>query len=422
MSLVLNVEILGEFKKLTNATVGAQTSLQNLQNKASSIATNIGRIAGAIGLTLGFRALVEGAKDSVAAASDLEQQFGALDSIFKGNANEMKLFSKEMNNIGLSTADAARQSSYLGAMLKGSGLSVEDTTEKTKDLVRLAGDLAATFGGPTSQAVSAIASLMRGERDPIERYGVSLKQVDVNAQMLTDAKNGLVFAGEKEAAMNATLTLLYDKTIDAQGQAARESETYAAKLGELQAKLTDASAEIGEALLPMLIKVGDFFIDSVPDIENFAKALNESLDDPEVQDAIFEMQRSLGNLGLTIGSLFGSTETDEAKGFMNFWIVLSGIIEAAAIAANALIAPISSAFGNTTPMEDYLDSLLNLIPGVAEYSGVVERRNAITPAPGPLPPLSVTNNISVKTDATATEIATAVNKAVKVTGTNIFRQ
>jgi hypothetical protein len=134
------------------------------------------------------------------------------------------------------------------------------------------------------------------------------------------------------------------------------------------------------------------------------------------------MQRSLGNLGLTIGSLFGSTETDEAKGFMNFWIVLSGIIEAAAIAANALIAPISSAFGNTTPMEDYLDSLLNLIPGVAEYSGVVERRNAITPAPGPLPPLSGTNNISVKTDATATEIATAVNKAVKVTGTNIFRQ
>jgi hypothetical protein len=423
MSLVLNVEILGEFKKLTNATVGAQTSLQNLQNKASTIATNIGRIAGAIGLTLGFRALVDGAKDAVAAASDLEQQFGALDSIFKDNSREMKTFSKEMNSIGLSTAEAARQSSYLGAMLKGSGLSIDDTTDKTKDLVRLAGDLAATFGGPTSQAVSAIASLMRGERDPIERYGVSLKQVDINAQMLTDAKNGLVFAGEKEAAMNATLTLLYDKTTDAQGQAARESETYAAKLGELQAKLTDASAEIGEALLPMLQKVGDFFIDSVPDIENFAKALNESLADKEVNKSITNMQEQLGKLGFTIGSLFGSTDTDEAKGFMNFWIILSGIVDLLARSLNALLSPISAAFGNTKPMENYLDTLLNgLLGAISAVTGLQ--------APLPIPPsttsgtrpnTNIVNNISVKTDATATEIATAINKANKSTGTNLIR-
>jgi hypothetical protein len=308
-------------------------------------------------------------------------------------------------------------------MLKGSGLSIDDTTDKTKDLVRLAGDLAATFGGPTSQAVSAIASLMRGERDPIERYGVSLKQVDVNAQMLTDAKNGLVFAGEKEAAMNATLTLLYDKTRDAQGQAARESETYASKLGELQAKLTDASAEIGEALLPMLIKVGDFFIDSVPDIENFAKALNESLADKEVNKSITNMQEQLGKLGFTIGSLFGSTDTEEAKGFMNFWIILSGIVDLLARSLNALLSPISAAFGNTKPMENYLDTLLNgLLGAISAVTGLQ--------APLPIPPsttsgtrpnTNIVNNIQVKTDATAQEIANAINRANKASGTNLIR-
>jgi hypothetical protein len=251
-TLALNVEILGEFKKLTSATQGAESSLKGLQDKVGGFATNITKIVGALGITLGFSALIQGAKDAVNAASDLEQQFGALDAIFKGNSGEMKVFSKEMNEIGLSSADAARQSAYLGAMLKGNGLSLEDTTDKTKDLVKLAGDLAATYGGPTAEAVSAIASLMRGERDPIERYGVSLKQVDVNAQMLTDAKNGLVFASEKEAAMQATLTLLYDKTKDAQGQAAREADTYAGVTGRLTAMFEDMSAEVGQALLPVL--------------------------------------------------------------------------------------------------------------------------------------------------------------------------
>jgi hypothetical protein len=420
MSLVLNVEILGEFKKLTNATVGAQNSLQTLTQKASSFASNIGRIAGAIGLTLGFRAIVEGAKDAVAAASDLEQQFGALDSIFKDNTSEMKTFSKEMNKIGLSSAEAARQSAYLGSMLKGSGLSIDDTTDKTKDLVRLAGDLAATFGGPTSQAVSAIASLMRGERDPIERYGVSLKQVDINAQMLTDAKNGLTFASEKEAAMNATLTLLYSKTTDAQGQAARESETYAAKLGELQARMTDASAEIGEALLPMLTKLGDFFIDSIPDIEHFFSLLNESLDDPQVKASVSRMDASLERLGDSIGSLFGSTEEDEAQGFVNFWTILSALVSQVADRVNMIVAGMAALTGNTKPIEQIL---LPYVKGGLEGLGyeflpTIPQQDGRSNEPRSTGPVTININNG---NVTAQEIANKLNRMNRATGTNLIR-
>jgi hypothetical protein len=422
-TLALNVEILGEFKKLTNATIGAQTSLQSLQNKAATVGTNIARIAGAIGLSLGFRAIVDGARDAVRAASDLEQQFGALDSIFKDNSAEMKIFSKEMNKIGLSSADAARESAYLGAMLKGSGVSIDDTTDKTKDLVRLAGDLAATFGGPTSQAVAAIASLMRGERDPIERYGVSLKQVDINAQMLTDAKNGLTFASEKEAAMNATLTLLYAKTVDAQGQAAREADTYAAKLGELQARMTDASVEIGEALLPMLTKLGDFFIDSIPDIEHFFSLLNESLDDPQVKASVSRMDASLVRLGDSIGALFGSTEEDEAQGFVNFWTILSALVSQVADRVNMIVAGMAALTGNTKPIEQIL---LPYVQGGLEGLGYeflpsVPDNMGRSNGPRSSGPITVNNNIAVKTDATAQEIANALNRANRASGTNLIR-
>jgi hypothetical protein len=423
MSLVLNVEILGEFKKLTSATQGAQSSLQGLQDRVGGIANNISRFVGALGITLGFTALIRGVQDAVAAASDLEQQFGALDAIFKGNSDEMKVFSKEMNEIGLSSAAAAKESAYLGSMLKGSGLSLEDTTDKTKDLVRLAGDLAATYGGPTADAVRAIGALMRGERDPIERYGVSLKQVDIDAQRLIDAKNGLVFASEKEANMNATLTLLYEKTTDAQGQAARESDSYAAKMAELQARMTDAQATIADALLPALVLVSEWFIDVLPDIQKFGEGLVGALDDPQVKTAILNMQTALGNLGLTIGTLFGSTETDEAKGFLNFWITLAGTIQLLANLLSALGAPVAAAFGNTKPMENWLDTLLNGALGIISSVTGLKAPVPIPPSTtsGTRPGTNIYNNISVKTDATAQEIANAINRANKASGTNIIR-
>jgi hypothetical protein len=424
-TLALNVEILGEFQKLTKATQGAEGTLKGLQDKVGGFATNVNRIVGALGITLGFHALIQGAKDSVLAASDLEQQFGALDSIFKGNADEMKVFSKEMNEIGLSSADAARQSSYLGAMLKGSGLSIEDTTDKTKDLVRLAGDLAATFGGTTSDAVSAIASLMRGERDPIERFGVSLKQVDVNAQMLTDAKNGLVFASEKEAAMNATLTLLYEKTTDAQGQAARESDTYAGVTAALTAKFTDMQAEIGTALLPVLSEFSAWL--QTPEGEAKLQAIVDGIIEIIEQivaavEFVDENKDWLVPMVVAIGAV--TTAWNVATGALNAYKTAAGIsaVAGAAGAAGIAGAGILGAAGVGAAAGGFMEGqrvgqTADILSGGQDYRGAGTLFGEAFKAPAP----TITNNITVKTDATAKEIATAINKANKATGTNVIR-
>ena len=54
MSLVLNVEILGEFKKLTAATQGAQKQLTGLQGATAKISSSIGRAFAGIGAGLSF--------------------------------------------------------------------------------------------------------------------------------------------------------------------------------------------------------------------------------------------------------------------------------------------------------------------------------------------------------------------------------
>ena len=53
MSLVLNVEILGEYKNLTKATKGAEKTLANLGSKFATVGKNIGKVVGGIGLGLG---------------------------------------------------------------------------------------------------------------------------------------------------------------------------------------------------------------------------------------------------------------------------------------------------------------------------------------------------------------------------------
>jgi hypothetical protein len=421
VSLVLNVEILGEFRKLTAATQGAEGTLKGLQDKVGRFAGNIGRIAGTLGVTFGFAALINGAKASVDAASDIEQQYGALDSIFKGNSDEMKVFSESMSEIGISSADAARSSSLLGAMLKGSGFGIDDAAEKTQDLVLLAGDLAATFGGPTSDAVNAISSLLKGERDPIERYGVSLKQADIDAQKLVDAKNGLVFESEKEADMQAALSILYNKTTDAQGQAARESDTYAGVTGRLDAAFKNLQAEVGEALLPVLSELADFFIDVIPKISAFF----DELYDPSTElGAAWEDLGEIFNLAMEqfnkMLKVFGGSGI-EFKDVLDFVIMLT--------------AGFGQLFFVVGRVADIIGSIISLnfqkaldltTSFAADYGAFVTSQN-LAMRPPEVPNIrqienaqSVTINVN-NGNVTAQEIADKINRGSRASGTNLIR-
>lgn len=273
MSLVLNVEILGEFKKLTQATKGAENQLTKLNKTTQSIGNKMNGTLAAIGVGFSLNAVIRGIGDTLESASDLEQQFGALDSIFKDISPTMQDFARSLSPIGLSAADASRSMALLGSQLKGYGLPVDEAAQKTQELTLLAADLAATFGGTTYGAVESISALFRGEYDPIEKYGVAIKKSDVNARLAAEGLGELEGEALKMAEAQAALTLLFEKTTDAQGQAARESESYAAQQAYLRAESENLKAEIGEALLPVMIELFKAIRDDLPQIKEFVRTL-----------------------------------------------------------------------------------------------------------------------------------------------------
>lgn len=208
-------------------------------------------------------AAVKIGKDAVMAASDVSQQFGALDAVFGSNSVQLKEFSQSMVDYGLSTADAARYAALLGTQLTGLGMSQEDAIARTKELEILAADLAATYGGTTADAVQALSSTFKGEYNPIERYGVAIKKSDITARVAAKGLGKLTGDVLKAAEAQAAYELITLKTTAAQGQSRREYNTLAAQLQRVSASYENIKASLGMALLPVVEKFANYILKEV---------------------------------------------------------------------------------------------------------------------------------------------------------------
>lgn len=196
------------------------------------------------------------AKESIAYASEAEQSYGAVESIFGDHAQGIISASKgAAEAVGLSGHEYRELTASTGAMLKNMGMPMDEVASKSQNLVGVASDLAATFGGSTKDAIEAVNALMRGEADPIERYGVSLKKSDINARMAAKGLDGLTGAAAKQAEAQTMLEMLTEQTADAQGQFGRESDTAAHKQQVATAKYNDAKEAIGTGLLPLFAEL-----------------------------------------------------------------------------------------------------------------------------------------------------------------------
>lgn len=194
-------------------------------------------------------------KKSLDAASNLQQSTGAVESVFQGQANRVKEFSDQAAQaVGLSKNQYNELASVLGAQLKNIGVEQGALVGQTNDLIKTGADLAATFGGTTADAVSALSALMRGERDPIERYGVSIKQATIEAKLAEMGLKGLEGEAKTAAETQATLALLTEQTSSSMGQFAREADTAAGAQQRAAAEWENAKASLGEALLPYAAK------------------------------------------------------------------------------------------------------------------------------------------------------------------------
>lgn len=273
-STVLRVDIIGNARRLRSELGEADSALGRFGRGA----VGAGKLVG--GAMLGIGVAVAGAATvAVQAASDQQQAFGALESVYGKNAATVKRWAEgAAEAVGLSTTSYANLSAVVGSQLQSMGQSQAEAAKQSDELIKIGADLSATFGGDVSEAVSAVGSLLRGEADPIERYGVSIKQSDVNARLAAQGLDGLTGKARTQAEAQAKLALLTEQTKNAQGAFGREANTLAGQQQRLTAELDNVKAALGARLLPIATSAVSFLREEfVPIAQEFAGKLATEL-------------------------------------------------------------------------------------------------------------------------------------------------
>ena len=294
---ILAIKVLSDTRK-------AKQGLKETEQATGHLSDALGKIGGVAlaGAALAGGALTALAVTGVKQAAELEQSVGAVNTVFKDGASQMHEYAEgAAEAMGLSQNEYNQLATILGTQLKNGGTAMDQLAGKTNELIGLGADLASMFGGTTPEAVAALSSALKGERDPIERYGVSLKQAQIDAKA---AELGFQKVGgslSNEANQAATLALIMEQTADAHGNFAKETNTLAGQQAILSAQWTNFTTNIGEAFIPVLTKVMSVVTGSLmPALRDFGGFISYSLSS--------FMESSGGAIGKFADSLTGLGE------------------------------------------------------------------------------------------------------------------
>lgn len=250
---ILSVRIISDAKEAGKGFSKAAGGVDKLEGKVKGAAS---------AMSVASAGVIAFGKQALDAASALQQSTGAVESVFKSQADAIKsLAADAAQSVGLSANQYQEFASVMGSQLKNLGVEQSNLVPTTDKLITMGADLASMYGGTTADAVEALGAVFRGETDPIEKYGISIKQSDVNARLAADGLDGLEGEARKQAETQARLAILTEQSADAQGNFAREVDTAAGSAQIAAAEWENAKASLGEALLPIATRAAEVMAD-----------------------------------------------------------------------------------------------------------------------------------------------------------------
>lgn len=232
---------------------------------------NITKKAAAAFATIGVAAAA-GAVKAIDMASDLAESQSKVAQIFGESGAAIESFSKTAaTSLGLSQQNVLDAAGTFGIFGKAAGLGGTDLSDFSNNFTTLSSDLASFNNTSPEDAINAIGSALRGEMEPIRRYGVMLDDAAIKAEAMAQGLYNGKGALTQQAKILAVTALVYKKTGDAQGDFARTSGGLANQTKIMKAQLTNAATTIGTALLPIAMKLTSFFAKKViPIIEKLS--------------------------------------------------------------------------------------------------------------------------------------------------------
>lgn len=281
-------------------------------------------------------------KDAVTGASNLAEQSSAVKVVFGDGAKAVEDFARKADSaLGLSTAQALEGAKSFGIFGKAAGLNEANTASFSTSLLTLSADLASFNNTSVDDAMLALQAGLRGESEPLRRFGVLLDDATLKAkamEMGIYSGTGALTPQQKVLASQASIL---EQTNLQQGDFARTSEGLANQQRILAAQVENTKAKFGTALLPVMTTLAAFANDTlVPALNGIADGFQWMFEHGEIMIPILAGLGAaiLYNLAPAIWGAVTSTWAWTVALLANpaTWITLAIIALVAAIVALAM--------------------------------------------------------------------------------------
>jgi len=260
-------------------------SVQTASKGMGNFTANLKKVAGALGATFAAAKVVDFAKDSVLAASNMAESMSKVNVVFGDTADEVIAFSKTAaSSMGMSGQAALEAAGTYGNLFQALGVNKTASQEMSVGLVQLAADLGSFNNMSTTDSLNALRSGLSGETEPLKRFGIALNDVTLKNKAFEMGFGRITGVMDPAIKAQVTYALVLEQTKLAQGDYARTADGTANTMKTLQAKFEDAKVAVGEALMPafkallavlnagipILEKIGKFFKDNQAEVKAFA--------------------------------------------------------------------------------------------------------------------------------------------------------
>lgn len=232
-----------------------------------------GAISGAYAAVTGFQEAFLFIGDSIKKSSDLAETMNKVNVVFGSAAGSVADFAATaVQELGMSRQQALDAASTFAVFGKSAGLAGGELVGFSRNLVQLATDFASFYNTSPEEAIQAIGAALRGESEPIRKYGVLLDDATLKAEALKlgiyDGKGALDSQSKALAAYNAILA----QSSIAQGDFANTSGSVSNQLKILSATYAELKTSIGDGLQkPTLDVVSTLNNDLIPAIQGAIK-------------------------------------------------------------------------------------------------------------------------------------------------------
>lgn len=230
----LNIQRFADGKVVIETDLDSKGFKSGLDKMQSIAKTGFKTIATSVGVV--STALAGLVAKSVTMAGDLEQQIGGTEAVFGDFAETVqKKAGEAFNKMGLSANDFMATANKMGALMQGSGLSIEESMDLSTKAMQRAADVASIMGIDVNMAMESVAGAAKGNFTMMDNLGVAMNATTIEAYALSKGIDTAYTNMDNATKVGLAMEMFLEKTAYATGNYAKENKTFAGSFNTLKA-------------------------------------------------------------------------------------------------------------------------------------------------------------------------------------------